>query len=145
MAGAVVDSDEEIFEILKDSHTIAVLGMKGDDRKDQPAYSVPEYLQSHGYTIHPVPVLKMAAQEILGEKVYRKVADIPGTVDVVEVFRKSEDIPAHIPDIIAAEPRVVWFQKGIRNDEAARKLVEAGILVVQDRCMRVEHQRMEEG
>jgi predicted CoA-binding protein len=79
--------------------------------------------------------------EILGRKVFRKVADVPGEVDLVDVFRKPSDIPAHLPDILAKKPRAVWFQLGIRNDAAAETLARAGILVVQDRCLMVEWRR----
>jgi predicted CoA-binding protein len=80
--------------------------------------------------------------EILGEKVYRKVADVPGDVDIVDVFRRPEHIPPHVDDIIAKKPKAVWFQSGIRNDEAAERLAKAGIKVVQDRCLMVELRRI---
>ena len=80
--------------------------------------------------------------EILGQKVYRKVADVPGPIDMVNVFRRSEDIPPHVEDILAARPRSVWFQSGIRNDAAAERLARAGIKVVQDRCLMVEHRAL---
>ncbi|HVH13323.1 MAG TPA: CoA-binding protein, partial [Longimicrobium sp.] len=79
--------------------------------------------------------------EILGKKVYRSVAAIPEPVDLVNIFRRSQDVPPHVDDILAARPRAVWMQSGIRNDEAARRLAEAGIRVVQDRCLMVEHRR----
>jgi predicted CoA-binding protein len=82
------------------------------------------------------------ATEILGEKVYRKVADIPGEIDMVNVFRRPNDIPPHVDDIIAKHPKAVWFQAGIRNDAAAERLARAGIDVVQDRCLMVELRRI---
>jgi hypothetical protein len=95
----------------------------------------------HGAEVIPVPVYYPEATEILGRKVYRKVADVPGTVDLVDVFRKPSDIPAHLPDLLAKRPRAVWFQLGIRNDAAAEELARAGIQVVQDRCLMVEWRR----
>ena len=106
----------------------------------QPAHYVPAYGQRVGLKIVPVPVYYPEATEILGEKVYRRVADIPGDVDMVNVFRRPRDIPAHVDDIIAKKPKFVWFQLGIRNDDAAEKLARAGIDVVQDRCLMVELQ-----
>ena len=99
------------------------------------------YVAEHGAEVIPVPVHYPEATEILGKKVYRKVADVPGTVDLVDVFRKPSDIPAHLPDILAKRPRAVWFQLGIRNDAAAEELARAGIQVVQDRCLMVEWRR----
>jgi predicted CoA-binding protein len=88
----------------------------------------------------PVPVYYPDATEILGEKVYRRVADVPGEVDMVNVFRRSNDVPPHVDDIIAKKPKAVWFQLGIRNDRAAEQLAKAGIDVIQDRCLMVEMQ-----
>ena len=72
---------------------------------------------------------------------YRRLSDIPGTIDIVEVFRRPADLAAHVPDILAAKPRAVWLQTGIRNDEVAAQLTAAGIVVVQDRCLMVDHNR----
>src|SRR5437762_13803316 len=108
----------------------------------QPAYYVPAYAQRTGKTVVPVPVYYPDAKEILGEPVFRRVADIPGDVDMVNVFRRPRDIPAHVDDIIAKKPKSVWFQLGIRNDEAAEQLARAGIDVVQDRCLMVELQQI---
>lgn len=135
----LVDDDEGIRRILRASKRVAVLGIKTPETH-QPAYYVPEYAQRVGMEIIPVPVYFPDATEILGEKVYRKVADIPGEVDMVNVFRRPRDIPAHLDDIIAKKPKSVWFQLGIRNDEAAEQLARAGIDVVQDRCLMVELQ-----
>ena len=95
-----------------------------------------------GYDIVPVPVYYPEAKEILGRPVFRTLREVPAPVDMVNVFRRSEDIPPHVPDILAARPRVAWFQLGIVNDEAAETLARAGIQVVQDRCLLVEHQRL---
>lgn len=119
-----------------------MLGIKTEAASDQPAYRVPQLLQEAGYEIIPVPVYYPEAVEILGEPVYRRVSEIPGPIDIVEVFRRPADIPAHLPDLLAKQPRSVWFQLGIRNDEAAEALARAGIVVVQDRCIREEHRRL---
>jgi hypothetical protein len=95
-----------------------------------------------GYDIVPVPVYYPEVTEILGRKVYRAVSAIPDPVDMVNVFRRPPDIPPHVPDILVSRPLVVWFQLGIVNDEAAESLARAGIRVVQDRCLLVEHQRL---
>jgi predicted CoA-binding protein len=95
-----------------------------------------------GYDVVPVPVYYPEVTTILGRKVYRSVSEIPGEVDMVNVFRRPPDIPPHLPDIIAARPRVVWFQLGIVHDEAAQTLAQAGIEVVQDRCLLVEHRKL---
>ena len=137
----LIESPDDIARVLRDTHRIAVLGMKTEAQRGQPAFYVPEYLHRAGFEIVPVPVYFPDATHILGQHVYRKVADIPGPVDMVNVFRRSQDVPPHVDDILAAKPKVVWMQSGIRNDEAARRFAEAGILVVQDRCAMVEHRR----
>jgi predicted CoA-binding protein len=137
----LVSSNEGIGEIIRNSKRVAVLGMKTEAQSGQPAFYVPEYLLRAGVDVIPVPVYFPDATEILGKKVYRAVADIPGGVDIVDVFRRSQDVPPHVDDILAAKPRVVWMQSGIRNEEAARRFAEAGIKVVQDRCLMVEHRR----
>jgi uncharacterized protein len=133
----LIETDEEIRRVLDDTKRIAVLGIKTED-SGQPAFYVPHYAQNAGFEIVPVPVYYPDCTEILGEKVYRKVNDIPGAVDMVDVFRRPKDIDAHVDDIIAKKPKSVWFQLGIRNDAAAEKLAKAGIDVVQDRCLMVE-------
>ena len=137
----VIEDEEGVAEVVRRSKRIAVLGIKTEDQPGQAAFYVPEYLQRAGYEIIPVPVYFPDATHILGQHVYRKVADIPGGVDMVNVFRRSQDVPPHVDDILKAKPKVVWMQSGIRNDEAARRLAEAGIRVVQDRCAMVEHRR----
>lgn len=136
----LLESDKAIQDLLQASKRIAVLGMKIEPNR--PARYVPAYAMSAGYEIIPVPVYYPDVTEILGQKVYRKVADVPGEVDIVNVFRRPSDIPPHVDDIIAKKPRAVWFQMGIRNDEAAEKLAKAGIDVVQDRCLMVELRRI---
>ena len=140
--GYILDTDEEILDLLRGSRRIAVLGIKPDTHAPKPAHSVARYMKGKGYDIIPVPVYYPDVQQILGAPVYRAVSDVPGDVDIVDVFRKPEDIPAHLADIIAKQPTAVWFQLGIRNDAAARQLAQAGIQVVQDRCLKIEHQKL---
>ena len=129
----LVDSPEGIEAILRECRRIAVLGIKTEAQRDRPAFYVPEYMARAGYDIVPVPVYFPDATEILGRPVYRKLADVPQPVDMVNVFRRSHDIPPHLPDILAARPKAVWIQTGIRNDAVAEALASAGIQVVQDR------------
>lgn len=136
----LITSQDGIRRILENAKRIAVLGIKREF--DRPAYFVPEYAQMAGYEIIPVPVYYPELTEMLGRPVYRKVADVPGEIDIVDVFRRPEHIPQHVDDIIAKKPRAVWFQSGIRNDAAAEQLARAGIEVVQDRCLMVEIRRI---
>ena len=138
----LIESTAGIRDLLTQSKTIAVLGIKTQAQAEQPAYYVPRYLQSVGYEVIPVPVYYPDAIEILGRKVYRKLADIPGPVDLVNVFRRPHDVPPHVDDILAKKPRAVWLQLGIRNDAAALELAAAGIQVVQDRCIMVDHRAL---
>ena len=136
----LLDKPEQIKQLLENTHRIAVLGIKPNP--DAPAYYVPEYAQRAGYEIVPVPVYYKELTEMAGEKVYRRLTDIPGDIDMVNVFRRPVDIPQHVDDIIAKRPKSVWFQLGIRNDEAAERLARAGIDVVQDHCLLVELRRI---
>jgi predicted CoA-binding protein len=136
----LIDSWDGIRRVLAETQRIAVLGIKEGDHR--PAFFVPEYAQRAGFEIVPVPVYYPDATEMLGEPVYRTISAIPGDVDMVNVFRKPQDIPAHLDDIIAKRPKTVWFQLGIRNDEAAERLAKEGIDVVQDRCLLVELRRI---
>ncbi|MEY3701278.1 MAG: hypothetical protein RI891_570 [Gemmatimonadota bacterium] len=135
----LVESEAGITALLARTRTIAVLGIKVPG-KPAPAYDVPAYAQRAGFQIIPVPVYYPEVTEILGEPVVRSVSEIGGSVDLVNVFRRPSDIPAHLEDLLAARPRAVWFQQGIRHDEAAETLARAGIDVVQDRCLLVELQ-----
>lgn len=137
----LVTTEQGIAEIIRNSRRVAVLGMKTEAQSGQPAFYVPEYLHRAGVDVVPVPVYYPDVTEILGKKVYRNLADIPGQIDLVDVFRRSQDVPPHLDDILAAKPRAVWMQSGIRHEEVARRLAEAGIKVVQDRCLMVEHRR----
>jgi predicted CoA-binding protein len=136
--GRLIESDDDVGALLDRVRTIAVLGIKDGSDPDAPANFVPAYAQSQGFKIYPVPVYYPGLTRILGEPVYRQVRDIPVHIDLVNVFRRPTDIPAHLDDLILARPTAVWFQLGIRNDEAAHRLAAAGILVVQDRCLQVD-------
>ncbi|HTK38305.1 MAG TPA: CoA-binding protein [Pyrinomonadaceae bacterium] len=135
----LLDGDSGIRDLLLNTKTIAVLGIKPESRAKQPAFYVPKYMAHEGYDIIPVPVYYPDVTEILGRKVYRRLVDIPQDIDLVNVFRRAEDIPSHVDDIIAKRPKAVWFQLGIRNDQVAETLARAGIKVVQDLCLMVEH------
>lgn len=136
----ILASDAEIREMLKDTKTIAIVGIKMEPF--QPAYYVPQYMQNAGFRIVPVPVYYPDATEILGEKVYRKLVDVPHDVDLVNLFRRPADVAKHAEDILAKKPKAVWMQSGIRNDEVAEALAKAGIKVVQDACLMVEHRAL---
>jgi predicted CoA-binding protein len=136
----ILETDAEIRELLADTRTIAVVGIKMESY--QPAFYVPQYMQNAGFEIIPVPVYYPEATEILGEKVYRKLTDVPQAIDLVNVFRRSNDVAKHAEDILAKKPKAVWMQSGIRNDEVAETLAKAGIKVVQDLCLMVEHRAL---
>jgi predicted CoA-binding protein len=138
----IIEDQGGIDAVVRSLERVAVLGIKTEAQRGQPAYGVPEYLQAQGMEIIPVPVYYPFVTRILGRPVYRTVSAIPGDLDCVDVFRRPHDIDQHVDDLIAKHPRVVWFQLGIRNDGAARRLVEAGIEVIQDRCLLVEHRRL---
>ena len=138
----LVEDSAGIREIFQGARRVAVLGIKTEAQAGQPAFYVPEYLQRAGYEIIPVPVYYPDATTILGQPVYRRVADVPGPVELVVIFRRSQDVPPHVDDLLAAKPKAVWMQSGIRNEDAARRLAEAGIRVVQDRCAMIDHRRL---
>ncbi|MBI1809340.1 MAG: CoA-binding protein [Gemmatimonadetes bacterium] len=134
----LIETAEGIDALLERVHRVAVLGIKPDDHAAQPAWFVPDYAQRAGLRIVPVALRYPDVQTILGEPVVRSLGAIEGPVDLVDVFRRPADLPAHVDDLIALRPGAVWFQLGIRNDEAAERLARAGIDVVQDRCLKVE-------
>jgi len=131
--------DEGIKKILAESRTIAVVGIS--PREDRPSYQVACYLQSHGYRILPV---RPEGETILGEKIYRNLSDIPPEigVDVVDIFRKPEDVPPVVEESIGRGAKVVWMQEGIIHEQAASAAENAGLQVVMDRCLKKEHQRL---
>jgi len=134
----IEDEEDRVAELLRSTRRVAVLGIKTEAQPGQPAFYVPATLQRMGLSIVPVPVYFPEVKEILGEKVYRKVADVPGEIDIVDVFRRSADVGQHLSDLLAKHPRAVWLQSGIRDDQTAEALARAGVLVVQDRCLMVE-------
>ena len=138
----LIEDSRGLTELLRGARRVAVLGMRTEEHSSRPAFYVPQALHSMGLEVVPVPVHHPAAETILGQKTYRRVADVPGTIDIVDVFRRAEDIDAHLEDILAAKPKAVWFQSGIRNDAAAEALARAGIKVVQDRCLMIELGRL---
>jgi uncharacterized protein len=138
----IIEDPRRIRELLLETRTIAVLGIKTEEQSGQPAFYVPRYLDEAGFDVIPVPVYYPNVTHILGHKVYRTLASIPMDVDLVNVFRRPNDIPAHVDDILTKKPKAVWMQSGIRNDAVAQQLAQAGIQVVQDRCLMVEHRQM---
>ena len=138
----LITEAQGVVAMLRDTKTIAVLGIKPESHSAQAAFYVPAHMQSEGYDIIPVPTYYPDVTEILGRPVFRTLAAIGRPIDMVNVFRRPNVIPPHVDDILAAKPKYVWFQLGIRNDEAAKRLAEAGIKVVQDRCLMVEQGRM---
>ena len=139
----IITKSSDIRNLLAATRTIAVLGIKTESQPGQPAFYVPSYLQAAGFQIIPVPVYFPKVTQILGQQVYRRLVDIPLEVDLVNVFRRSEDVPPHVEDILAKKPKAVWLQSGIRNDAVAETLAQAGIKVVQDRCLMVDHRSLQ--
>jgi predicted CoA-binding protein len=137
----LIDDEEGIARIVRGAKRIAVLGMKTEEQRNQPAFYVPKALHDAGVEIIPVPVYFPEVKQILGKPIYRKVRDVPGPIDIVDVFRRSHDVPPHLEDLLAAKPRCVWLQLGIRHDPTAEQLARAGIEVVQDRCLMVDFER----
>lgn len=134
----LLEGRDEIRRLLERTRRIAVLGIKPETHAHLPAHYVPRYAADVGLEVIPVPVYYPEVTEILGKRVYRRLIDVPGELDLVNVFRRPHDIPPHLDDILAKRPAAVWFQSGIRNDAAAETLARAGIDVVQDRCLMVE-------
>ena len=134
-------NDARLREILTGSPTVAVLGIHREPEKA--AFYVPEYLHDEGYRVIGVNP-EFADETLFGEKVRSTLREISEPIDIVDVFRRPDAIPTHVDDILAMQPRprVVWFQLGIKHDEAAKKLEEAGITVVQNRCTLADHQRL---
>jgi hypothetical protein len=135
----LVQDSWQIGEVIRQTKRIAVLGIKTEAQADQPAFYVPQYLAAAGFEVVPVPVYYPSVTVILGKPVYRRLTEISGNIDLVDIFRRAPDIAGHIEDILTKRPAAVWFQSGIRNDAAAETLARAGIKVVQDRCLMVEH------
>ena len=131
------DDIPTIRRILKENHTIAMVGLSADWFR--PSYFAAKYLQDHGFRVIPV---NPRYEEILGEKSYPRVQDIPDAIDVVDCFRRSEEIPALADAAIEVGAKVLWMQLGIVNEEAAAKARAAGLEVIMNRCMKIEFARM---
>jgi len=131
--------DAQVRERLRHDRTVAVVGIS--PKEDRPSYRVASYLQSKGYRIIPV---RPDGEEILGERVYRSLKEIPAeiNIDIVDIFRKSEDVPPAVEEAIDRKVKVVWMQEGVIHDEAAARAEKAGLKVVMDRCIKKEHQRL---
>jgi uncharacterized protein len=138
----LLTSYDKIAELLRSTKRIAVLGIKPESHSGQPAFYVSKYMQQAGFEIIPVPVYYPDVTTILGQTVYRDLRDVPGEIDMVNVFRRDTDIPKHVEEIIHAKPKSVWVQLGIQNDEAAEQFAKAGIKVVQNLCLMVEHRAL---
>jgi predicted CoA-binding protein len=136
----LVEDAAGITAILASMRRIAVIGIKPAEAGG-PAATVPAFLQREGFDVVPVPVYYPEASEILGVPVHRTLQTVDPPADLVQLFRRPSDVPRHVDDILAASPRVVWMQSGIRHEAAAEAFARAGILVVQDRCLQVERER----
>jgi len=134
------DHDQKLINILKSANTVASVGLSSNPQKE--SYGVVLYLKEQGYKVIPV---NPTATEIMGEKVYSSLSAIPEKVDVVQVFRKPQDVPPVVEEAIRIGAKVIWMQEGIVNYEAARKAEEAGLRVVMDACMRASHRRLNIG
>ena len=135
--GRIISDDETIKEILLNCHTVAVLGLSPKPERD--SHMVATYLKSNGYTILPV---RPGQKELLGERAYTSLEEIEEPVDMVNVFRKSEVVPQHAREAIRLQPKIFWMQLGIASQEAADILTDAGIDVIMDKCIKVEHARL---
>lgn len=137
----ILTAIEDVKKVLTENRNVAVLG--AHIKPSKAAHYVPKYLKDAGYEVYPVnPVYQ--AEILFGKKPFNTLSDLDSPIDIVDVFRRSEHLPDHIDDILAMKPlpKVVWFQQGIKNDEVAQKLSDAGIDVIQDRCMLADHQRL---
>lgn len=136
----LLTTSEEIHGLLAQARRVAVLGMRSERNSGMPAFYVPAALAAAGLEIMPVPVYEQSLTHMLDRPVYRRLVDIPGPIDIVDVFRRPEDLPGHVDDMLAKKPGAVWFQSGIREDTVAETLARAGIKVVQSRCLMVDYQ-----
>ena len=137
----LIDDAEGLKKLLAETRRIAVLGIRSELYADRPAHYVPAYLARAGFEIVPVPVYEPEVSKILGQPVYRRLTDVPGEIDLVDVFRRSEHLDGHLDEILSKKPKAVWLQSGIYDDRFAEQLARVGIKVVQDRCLMVDHRR----
>jgi len=135
--GKIITKDSEIKDILENIKTIAVLGLSPKPERD--SFKVAKYLQAQGYDIIPV---RPGQKEILGQKAYKSLDELETNVDIVDAFRASDQIKGHVQEVIRLKPKVFWMQLGIENQEAAKELTEAGIDVVMNRCIKVDHAKI---
>jgi len=133
----IVDDIAGLRRILMENRVIAVVGLSAN--WNRPSYFAAKYLLEHGYTIIPV---NPGQREILGQKCYPSLTDIPGSVDIVDCFRKSEDIPPLVDEAVAIGAKVLWLQLGVIHREAAARAAAAGLAVVMGRCVKIEHARL---
>ncbi len=137
----LLESNADMLRVLERVRRVAVIGIK-PEIVGGPAFSVPQRMLQAGYEIIPVPVYYPDIQDILGAPVHRSLQSISPPVDMVQLFRRPTDIPRHLDELLAHAPGVVWMQLGIRHDEVAEQLARAGIDVIQDRCVKVELDRL---
>ncbi len=130
-------TDEEIRQLLQETQHVAVVGWS--PKPDRPSHQVAAYLKAHGYTIYPV---NPTAQGTPEQPVFANLADISAPIDVVDVFRRAEEVPEVVEAAVAAGAKAIWIQLGIVNEEAAQRASQAGLKVVMDRCMKVELERL---
>jgi len=135
--GRLVDDVAGLRRVLAQHRTLAVVGLSANWYR--PSYFAAKYMLDHGYRVVPV---NPAYDEVLGQRCYPSIAAIPGPVDIVDAFRKPGDMPAIAREAVAKGAKVLWMQLGIRNDEAARIAMDAGLDVVMDRCVKIEHARI---
>jgi uncharacterized protein len=137
----LIESTPDILRVLERVKRVAVIGIK-PEIVGGPAFYVPQRMQQVGYEIVPVPVYYPEIKEILGAPIHRSLSTVSPTVDMVQLFRRPNDVPRHLDEILEHKPSVVWMQLGITNDAVAEKLARAGIDVIQDRCVKVELDRV---
>lgn len=136
-SGKIITEDDEIRDILENTRTIAILGLS--PKPDRESNKVGRYLKDQGYRIIPV---RPGQKEILGERAYSALYDIQENVDIVDVFRNPSQIVPHAHEAIRVQPKIFWMQLGIENQEAATLLTDAGIDVVMNKCIKIEHDRL---
>ncbi len=129
--------EDTLRALLERAKRIVVVGLSPKPHRD--SHRIARYLQDRGYEVVPVYPRE---EEILGQKVYRRVRDVPGPVDLVNVFRRSEDLPAVFDDVLASDAAAVWTQLGCVDEEGARRARDAGLTVVMNRCVMVDHSRL---
>jgi uncharacterized protein len=132
-----LNDPQAIRQILLESKTIVVVGLSSDPMR--PSFDVSRYMQRHGYRIIPVTPKDTS---VLGEKAYAKIADVPEKIDVVNIFRRADQAGIHVDEAIAAGAKAVWLQEEVIDDAAAQRALDAGLLVVMDRCLLKEHLRL---